>query len=162
MAKYSNDVRTSFSSSNEWQIIAGSLGGILGAAIIAIAIFTVRYVRIKRSHMSQSSTDDVIQTGKSPGHEAADQPRDSRNDTSSIPVCIVSMDDASNSVLNHEWKQLMRAVYQQDWYNLSQDSSHRSKGEDDQDSTLGEKQASKEDKLEAPQIRSSTNGVQRS
>ncbi|CEG74536.1 hypothetical protein RMATCC62417_09731 [Rhizopus microsporus] len=32
-------------------------------------------------------------------------------------VCVIPMDDAKNSLLNREWKQLMRAVYQQEWFN---------------------------------------------
>lgn len=153
---------TSFSNSSEWKIIAGSLGGIIGAAVIATAIFAVRYIRARRSDLKQAHTDDATQTGKCPNHGNANQKRVSRNGASPIPVCIVPMDDASNSLLNREWKQLMKAVYQQDWYKLNQDSSNRHKNKGEQEDAIRKEQTSQDVKLESPQAISSTSSAERS
>lgn len=162
IAKSYDSGGTSFSNSSEWKIIAGSLGGIIGAAVIATAIFAVRYIRTRRSDLKQAHADDATQTGKCPNNENANQKRVPRNDASSIPVCIVPMDDASNSLLNREWKQLMKAVYQQDWYKLNQDSSHRHKNKGKQEDAIRKEQTSQDAKLESPQVISSTSGAQRS
>lgn len=162
IAKSSDNAGTSFSNSSEWKIIAGSLGGIIGAAIIAIAIFAVRYIRTRRSDLKQAYADNATQTGKYPNHEDTNQKRVSRNDISSIPVCIVPMDDASNSLLNREWKQLMKAVYQQDWYKLNQDSTHRHKNKGEQEDAIRKEQTSENAKLESPQAISSASGAERS
>ncbi|CEG76621.1 hypothetical protein RMATCC62417_11493 [Rhizopus microsporus] len=162
IAKSSDSAGTSFSNSSEWKIITGSLGGIIGAAVIATAIFAVRYIRTRRSDLKQTHANDATQTGKCPNHEDANQKKTSRNGTSSIPVCIISMDDASNSLLNHEWKQLMRAVYQQDWYKLNQDSSHRHKNKGEQEDAIRKEQISENFKLESPQAISSASSAERS
>ncbi|KAL4215811.1 hypothetical protein CU097_009658 [Rhizopus azygosporus] len=162
IAKSYDNGGTSFSDSSEWKIIAGSLGGIIGAAIIATAIFAVRYIRTRRSGLKQDHTDDANQTRKCWNHGDANRKRISTNGASSIPVFIVPMDDVSNSLPNREWKQLTKAAYQQDWYKLNQDSPHRHKNKDEQEDAIRKEQTGQDVKLESPQAISSTSSAERS
>lgn len=135
----SNVSENTSSNSSNLQIIVGSVGGIIGSALVAAAIFVVRHVRRKRPLSEEegtgdSSTDNAEQSKGSPKVEAAEQEKSTDNQRKAAnnvrhieTVCVIPMDDAKNSLLNREWKQLMKAAYQQGWYNKPREQAQDKK-----------------------------------
>ncbi|CEG67885.1 hypothetical protein RMATCC62417_04241 [Rhizopus microsporus] len=132
VAHATSDVLENASSdSSNWKIIIGSIGGILGAALVAAAIFVIRHVRQKLPVLGEAgivvfSTDNDRHPISSPNLETAEQEkgvdgqmRTAKNARHIDAVCVIPMDDAKSSLLNTEWKQLMRAVYQQGLHSKS-------------------------------------------
>ncbi|CEJ02627.1 hypothetical protein RMCBS344292_16627 [Rhizopus microsporus] len=119
------------SDSRNWKIIIGSIGGILGAALVAAAIFVVRYIRQKPPVLGEAdvgafSTDNDRHPISSSNLKAAEQEKGvdgqmktAKNDRHVDAVCVIPMDDAKTSLLNMELKQLMKAVYQKGLHNKS-------------------------------------------
>ncbi|CEG76261.1 hypothetical protein RMATCC62417_11183 [Rhizopus microsporus] len=46
------------SDSNNWKIVIGNTGGILGVSLVAVAIFVIRYVHKKRPLLEEASIGD--------------------------------------------------------------------------------------------------------
>lgn len=119
------------SDSSNWQIIIGSIGGIIGAALVAAAIFVIRHTRQKHPLLGEAgigvfSTDNARHTICSSNLETVEQEKGVDGQTEIVKnakhidaVCVIPMDDAKNSLLNREWKQLMKTVYQQGLHNKS-------------------------------------------
>ncbi|ORE01436.1 hypothetical protein BCV72DRAFT_265811 [Rhizopus microsporus var. microsporus] len=119
------------SDSSNWKIIMGSIGGIFGAALVAAAIFVIRHARQKPLLLGEAgigifSTDNDRHPLSSPNLEAVeqekgvdDQMETVRNARHIDAVCVIPMDDAKSSLANREWKQLMKAIYQQGLHNKS-------------------------------------------
>lgn len=79
---------------------------------------------LEEAGIGDFSIDNVNQTRCSSNLETVEQGKGTDNEgkiTDDVrrteAVCVIPMDDAKNSLLNREWKQLMRTVYQQEWFN---------------------------------------------
>lgn len=79
---------------------------------------------MEEASIDDFSTDNVNQMKRSSNLETVEQGKEIDNEgkmTDNVrrteAACVIPMDDAKNPLLNEEWKQLMRAVYQQEWFN---------------------------------------------